>query len=237
MCGRYRLTAKERYVAEHFDLDGEVSAAPRYNIAPTQPAAIIRHDPKESGRTLSMMRWGLVPSWAKDISAGARMINAVAESAAEKPSFREALRQRRCLVPVDGFYEWQKLGGKEKQPFNFGMADDSLFAFAGLWDRWRDSAGQYINSFTILTTTANALLAGVHNRMPVILGPEDYELWLDPGFNNPKVVTDLLKPFDARLMKKYPVSTRVNRSENDDPECMREIVPAGPRPYTPSLFS
>src|SRR6266852_4618748 len=214
MCGRYRLTAKERYIAEHFDLDGDVSVAPRYNIAPTQLATTLHQDPTEPRRTLSLMRWGLIPSWAKDASIGARMINAVAESAAEKPAFREALNRRRCLVPADGFYEWQKLGGKEKQPFNFGLADDSLFAMAGLWDRWRDPAGQYINSFTILTTSANSLVAGVHDRMPVIVRLEDYELWLDPGFNNPKAVTDLLKPFDERSMKKYPVSTRVNRAEN-----------------------
>ncbi len=238
MCGRYRLTAKERYVAEHFDLDDAVSAAPRYNIAPTQLAATIRQDPKQPSRVLSLMRWGLIPSWAKDASIGARMINAVAESAAEKPAFREALRQRRCLVPADGFYEWQKLGAKEKQPFNFGMVDDSLFAFAGLWEQWRDPAGGvYINSFTILTTTANSLVAGVHDRMPVILRPEDYEPWLDPGLTGPRGVADLLKPFDARRMKKYPVSARVNRAENDDMECIREIVPAEPWPDTPSLFS
>jgi len=237
MCGRYRLTAKERYIAEHFDLDDEVSAAPRYNIAPTQSAATIRQDPKQPSRVLSLMRWGLIPSWAKDASIGARMINAVAESAPEKPAFREALSRRRCLVPADGFFEWQKLGGKEKQPFNFGMADDSLFAFAGLWDRWRDPAGQHINSFTILTTSANALVAGIHDRMPVILRPEDYELWLDPGLTDPRGVAGLLKPFDARVMKKYPVSTRVNRAENDDPECIREVVPAEPQPHTPSLFS
>jgi len=242
MCGRFRLTAKERYVAEHFDLDNsgsdEVSLAPRYNIAPTQPAAIIRQHPKQPGRVLSLMRWGMVPAWAKEASIGARMINAVAESAAEKPAFREPLSRRRCLVPADGFYEWQKLGAKEKQPFHFGMSDDSLFAFAGLWERWRNpSGGEYINSFTILTTSANSLVAAIHDRMPVILRPENYELWLDPGFTDPRGVADLLKPFEARLMKKYPVSTRVNRAENDDPECIQEIVPAGPQPYTPNLFS
>lgn len=238
MCGRYRLAAKERYIAEHFDLDDAVSLTPRYNIAPTQPAAIIRQYPEQPGRMLSLMRWGLIPSWAKDASVGAKTINAMAESAAEKPAFREALRRRRCLVPADGFYEWQKLSTKEKQPFNFGMADDSLFAFAGLWESWRDPAGgRNVNSFTILTTTANTVVAGVHDRMPVILRPEDYELWLDPGVTDPRGVADLLKPFDARLMKKYPVSARVNRAENDDRECMREIVPVPIQPDTPSLFS
>jgi len=238
MCGRYRLTAKERFVAEHFDLDGDVSLAPRYNIAPTQPAAIIRQHPQQPGRVLSQMRWGLVPSWVKDLSIGAGMINAMAETAAEKPAFREALSKRRCLVPADGFYEWQKLGAKERQPFNIGMADDSIFAFAGLWESWHGPAGgEHVNSFTILTTSANVLVAGVHSRMPVILRPDDYELWLDPGFTDSRGMTGLLKRFDARLMKKYPVSKRVNRAENDDPECIREVAPIVPQPETPTLFS
>ena len=182
------------------------------------------------------MRWGLVPSWAKDISIGFKTINAMCETAAEKAAFREAMRRRRCLVPADGFYEWQKLGRKEKQPYNIGMADDGLFAFAGLWERWHDPAGTALNSFTILTTAANALVSGIHDRMPVIVKPDDYDLWLDPGMTDPAGVADLLKPFDARQMKKYPVSTRVGNADNDDPEIIREIVPAAQQPETGMLF-
>jgi putative SOS response-associated peptidase YedK len=237
MCGRYRLTAKQRFIAEHFDLEeSEVHASPRYNIAPSQEGAIIRQDRQQPNRVFSLMRWGLVPYWANDVSIGFKTINAMAETAAEKSSFREAMRRRRCLVPADGFYEWQKLGRKEKQPYNIGMADDGLFAFAGLWERWAGSTGTPLNSFTILTTTANPLLAGIHDRMPVILKPEDYDLWLDPGMTNPAGVADLLRPFDARLMKKYPVSTRVGNADNDDPECIREIMPSAPQLETGMLF-
>lgn len=140
------------------------------------------------------------------------------------------MRQRRCLIPADGFFEWKQLGTKEKQPYNIGMADDSVFAFAGLWERWRDLANEVVETCTILTTKPNTLVADVHNRMPAMLRPEDYELWLDPGITDSWRVVDCLKPFDANLMKKYPVSVRVNRPENDDQECAREIavsVPTG----------
>ncbi len=145
----------------------------------------------------------------------------MSETAAEKPAFREPLRRRRCLIPADGFYEWKR-NGRQKQPYNIEMADDALFAFAGLWDWWKDREGRVIESCTILTTEANALLRDIHSRMPVILKPDDYARWLDPGVTDPARVTDLLKPFDARLMRCYPVSDRVNRVENDDENCSRE---------------
>jgi putative SOS response-associated peptidase YedK len=157
----------------------------------------------------------------------------MSETAAEKPAFRDAMKLRRCLIPADGFYEWEKLGTRVKQPYNFGMADDSLFAFAGLWERWRDPAGEFIETFTILTTKPNSLVAGIHDRMPAILKSEDYELWLDPGVTNVVLVADTLKPFDSRLMKKWPVSTRVNRADNDDSECAREVPIAN---AIPTLF-
>jgi putative SOS response-associated peptidase YedK len=237
MCGRYRLTSKERYIAEHFDLEeSEVHWTPRYNIAPTQEAAIVRQDRKQPKRKFSLMRWGLIPSWAKDVSIGSKMINAMCETAGDKSAFREAMRKRRCLVPTDGFYEWQKLGRKEKQPYNIGMENDALFAFAGLWERWPDPAGTPLHSFTILTTDSNPLVSGIHDRMPVILKPEDYDLWLDPGMTDPAGLADLLKPFDARLMRKYPVSTRVGNADNDDPGIIIEIMPAVPQPETGMLF-
>jgi putative SOS response-associated peptidase YedK len=223
MCGRYRLTAKERYLRDHFGLDGDVSWAPRWNISPTQPVPVVRQDRKEPKRTFALLRWGLIPSWAKDKSIGFKTINAMSETAADKPAFRDAMKLRRCLIPADGFYEWDILGTKVKQPYNFGMADDSLFAFAGLWERWRDPAGEFIETCTILTTKPNALVADIHDRMPAILHPDDYELWLDPGMTRVERVADRLKPFDSGLMKKYPVSTWVNRADNDDPECGREV--------------
>jgi putative SOS response-associated peptidase YedK len=223
MCGRYRLTAKERYLRDHFGLDEDPPWQPRWNIAPTQQIATIRQDPKEPRRIFGLMRWGLIPYWAKDQSFGLRTINAMAETAAEKPAFRDAISRRRCLIPADSFYEWKKIGAKEKQAYNFGLAGGSVFAFAGLWDRWRDPKSNVIESCTILTTKPNSLVAEVHARMPAILDPDDYERWLDPGITDPGHVLDCLKPFDPNRMKKYPVSSRVNRTENDDAECAREI--------------
>jgi putative SOS response-associated peptidase YedK len=177
--------------------------------------------------------WGLIPYWAKDASIGSKTINGMAETAAEKPTFRDAMKRHRCLIPADGFYEWLRISSKEKQPYNFGMADDSVFAFAGLWERWRNPAGEVIETCSVLTTQPNVLVADVHDRMPAILRPEDYDVWLDPGIKDATLAADCLKPFDPRLMKKYPVSTRVNRPENDDPECAREVPIAS---ITQSLF-
>lgn len=223
MCGRYRLTRDGKQIVEDFAVDNEVEWAPRYNIAPTDPVPTIRQDAKSPARHCTLMRWGLIPFWTKGSASGPPMINGMAETAASKPAFREAMQNRRCLIPADGFYEWLRTGPKEKQPYNFGMADGSIFAFAGLWDRWRDGTGNQILSCTILTTRPNALVADVHNRMPAMLRREDYDLWLDPGITDPARVADLLAPFDPRQMKKYPVSPRVNSVKNDDPECAREI--------------
>ena len=150
------------------------------------------------------------------------MINARSETAATKPAFRDPLTNRRCLVPADGFYEWQRKG-KAKQPFCFEVNDGELFAFAGLWDRWKDPSGQWIKSCSILTTTPNAVTSAVHDRMPVILDPDNYDLWLDPGMTNVEAVSEMLKPFDARLMRCYPVSTRINHVANDDAECSAPV--------------
>lgn len=182
ICGRYRLTAKERYIRDHFGLDEDPTWTARWNIAPTQPVAVIRQDAKEPKRTFGVLRWGLTPYWAKDASIAYRTINGMSETAADKPAFRDAMRYRRCLIPADGFYEWLRISSKEKQPYNFGMIDDSVFAFAGLWERWRDpAAAEYLETFTILTTRPNSIVADVHDRMPAILKTEDYDLWLDSG--------------------------------------------------------
>jgi putative SOS response-associated peptidase YedK len=223
MCGRYRLSRRKQLVEEYFDtVSGEEEWTPRYNIAPTQPVPVVRQHPKEPRRDLSLMRWGLIPSWAKDTSGAARMINARSETAHTLPAFREAMKLRRCLIPADGFYEWQRRGSA-KQPFCFEVDDGGLFAFAGLWERWRNPSGQWVKSCSILTITPNAVTSAVHDRMPVILCKDDYEVWLDPGMQNVSAVSELLKPYDARLMRCYPVSSRVNHVANDDEACSTPV--------------
>jgi putative SOS response-associated peptidase YedK len=223
MCGRYRLSRRKQIIEEQFDTtDWQDDWSPRYNIAPTQPIPVIRQHPKEPVRQISTMRWGLIPSWAHDPSAAAKMINARSETAATKPAFRDSLKFRRCLIPADAFYEWQRTS-TSKQPFCFEVDDGGLFAFAGLWERWRDPSGQWVKSCSILTTTPNAVTSGVHDRMPVILDPDSYDLWLDPGMTKVEAVSDLLKPCDARLMRCYPVSSRINHVANDDEECSRPV--------------
>jgi putative SOS response-associated peptidase YedK len=223
MCGRYRLSRRKQIVEEYFDAaSDDEDWAPRYNIAPTQPVAVIRQNPKQPVRELSLMRWGLIPSWSKDSSGAARMINSRAETASTKPAFRDALKSRRCMIPADGFYEWMRTG-KTKQPYCFEINDGEMFAFAGLWDRWRDSSGNWIKTCSILTTIPNAETAAVHDRMPVILDPDAYDLWLDPGMTNVSLAAELLKPYDARAMLGFPVSTRINHVANDDAECSRPV--------------
>jgi len=223
MCGRYRLSRRKQVIEEYFDtVSGDEEWAPRYNIAPTQPVPVIRQNPKEPVRELSPVRWGLIPSWAKDSSAAARMINARSETAATKPAFRDALKSRRCLVPADGFYEWQR-SGKTKQPYCFEVNDGELFAFAGIWDRWKDASGNAVETCSILTTTPNAVTAPIHDRMPVILDPDGYDLWLDPGTKDVSAASELLKPYDARLMRCHPISARINHTVNDDEECSAPV--------------
>jgi putative SOS response-associated peptidase YedK len=234
MCGRYRLSRRKRLIEEYFDAcSGEEEWAPRYNIAPTQAVPVIRQNPKEPRRELSLVRWGLIPSWVKGSSGAARMTNARSETAATKPAFRDALKFRRCLVPADGFYEWQKTG-KAKQPYCFEVNEGELFAFAGIWERWKDPSGQWVKSCSILTTTPNAVTAAIHDRMPVILDPDGYDLWLDPGMQNASAASELLKPCDARLMRCYPVTTRINHVANDNEECS---APVGLADTQTRLFS
>ncbi len=223
MCGRYRLSRRKQIIAGHFDTtDWEDDWSPRYNIAPTQQIPVVRQHPREPIRQIATMRWGLIPSWAKDTSGAARMINARSETAPTLPAFREAMKSRRCLIPADGFYEWKR-DGKTKQPFCFEVNERQLFAFAGLWERWRDPSGQWVKSCSILTTTPNAVTSAVHDRMPVILCKDDYEVWLDPGMQDVAAVSELLKPYDSKFMRSYPVSTRINHVANDDEDCSRPV--------------
>jgi putative SOS response-associated peptidase YedK len=234
MCGRYRLSRRKQIIEEHFDaVSGEDDWSPRYNIAPTQPVPVIRQNPKEPVRQLSMMKWGLIPSWAKDTSGAAGMINTRSETAGTKPAFRDALKSRRCLIPADGFYEWKR-DGKTKRPFCFEVDQGQLFAFAGLWDRWKGPTGNWIKTCSILTTIPNAVTTPIHDRMPVILDPDNYELWLDPGMTKVEAVSDLLKPCEARLLRCYPVNTRINHVANDDEECCQPVEIA---PIQSGLFS
>jgi putative SOS response-associated peptidase YedK len=230
MCGRYRLSQRKQLVQEYFDCDTwDEDWFPRYNIAPTQSVPVIRQNPKEPIRELSLMQWGLIPYWAKDTSGAASTINARSETAATKPAFRDPIRFRRCLIPADGFYEWKRTA-TSKQPYCFEVNDGELFAFAGLWDGWRDSIGKWVKTCSILTTIPNAVTSAVHDRMPVILHPDSYDLWLDPGITDAHVASELLKPFDAESMKTYPVSARVNSVVNDDEECSRRVELLGARP-------
>ena len=223
MCGRYRLSRRKQFVEEYFDCDPwDDDWNPRYNIAPTQPVPAIRQHPKEPVRQLALMKWGLIPSWAKDSSGAAGMINARSETAATKPAFRDPLKHRRCLIPADGFYEWKRTA-TSKQPYCFEVNEGELFAFAGLWDGWKDPKGNWIRTCSILTTTPNSVTSAVHDRMPVILDPDSYDLWLDPGMNDDGAASDLLKPYDAGLMRWYPVSTRVNHVAHDDEECFAQV--------------
>ncbi|MDX1612706.1 MAG: SOS response-associated peptidase [Candidatus Promineifilaceae bacterium] len=222
MCGRFTLVASGEAVAEHFDLSEVPHLAPRYNIAPTQPVAAVRVSEQSGQRELTHFHWGLIPFWAKDPSIGSRMINARSETAAEKPSFRAAFKYRRCLIPADGFYEWQRLNG-QKQPVRVQLQDGGLFALAGLWEHWQGSDGSEIESCTILTTKPNDLVAEVHNRMPVILAPEDYDLWLDRGAQHPAEVQPLLDAYPSEALRYYQVSTHVNNPRNDDPSCIEPL--------------
>lgn len=222
MCGRYRLSKRKQLIEEYFETANEVDWKPRFNIAPSQNVGIIRQSSTRPEREFSQVRWGLIPSWAQDAGVGHKIINARSETVADKPAFRDSFRARRCLIPADGFYEWKR-SKEAKQPFHFGMLDDSAFAFAGIWDSWNDGRGNSLETCSILTTAPNSLLVDVHDRMPVILEPENYELWLDPGFRDLNAVSEMLKPFNPKLMKRHPVSSRVNSPANDDSECSAEV--------------
>src|ERR1700758_5057494 len=225
MCGRYRLSRRKQIIEEYFDAsDWQDDWSPRFNIAPMQPVPVIRQHPKEPDRQISTMRWGLIPNWAKDASGAARTINARSETAATKPAFCDPLRYRRCLIPADAFYEWKRTA-TSKLPYCFEVNEGELFAFAGLWDGWKDASGNWIKTCSILTTTPNSVTSAIHDRMPVILHPDSYDLWLDPGMQNVTAISELLRPFDARLMRCYPVSARINYTANDDEECSRQVEP------------
>ncbi len=228
MCGRYVLRHSAQEIQQRFGVDEFTGTlVPHYNIAPTQQMpVIVQHG---EARQMQMMRWGLVPAWAKEPNASLSTFNARAEGIAEKPMYRTPLRRQRCLVPADGFYEWSpsKDAGKggKKQPYFIHLRDDALFAFAGLYDHWRAPDGSDLWSYTIITSEPNDLIAPLHNRMAVILPRENEYEWLDPGITDPFQVMRLLKPYPADQMEAFPVSTLVNNARHDTPEMISPIRP------------
>jgi putative SOS response-associated peptidase YedK len=226
VCGRYSITTPAEAMQRVFRFAGPLpNLPPRYNVAPSQQVPIVRREQDNVARELVQVRWGLIPLWAKDEKIGAKMINACAEGIDAKPSFREAFKRgRRCLIPADGFYEWQK-EGSAKQPWRITLADGGPLAFAGLWERWEKAPdGVPVESCTIITTAANALVATLHDRMPVILPASAYGPWLGEVNASSRELLALLKPYPPDAMRAYPVSTVVNSARNDTPEC---IEPAG----------
>ncbi|MBD2529106.1 SOS response-associated peptidase [Nostoc flagelliforme FACHB-838] len=219
MCGRFTLNQSVEALSQVFHVESVPDLAAQYNIAPTQMVVTVLQNPENKKRELKQLHWGLIPSWAKDAGMGAKLINARAETVSEKPSFRSAFKHRRCLVVADGFYEWQRQQGK-KQPFYFRLQDEQPFGFAGLWEKWRSPSNEEIISCTILTTAANELLQPIHERMPVILEPQDYDLWLDSQVETPQTLQQLLRPYPASAMTAYPVSTLVNNSRHNSLECI-----------------
>ena len=236
MCGRFTLTWNLNELQGRFGfITEQMPLQPKYNIAPTDPVLTIINDGQRRGE---IMRWGLVPFWAKDLKIGSRMVNAVGETAASKPAFRNAFKKRRCLVLANGFYEWKK-DGKLRTPIYLTLKSGDPMAFAGLWEIWKSPDGEYVRSCTIVTTTPNSLIEPVHNRMPVILSEESEALWLDPLTEDPKVLEPLLIPAPPELMRSQVVSDYVNSVRNQGPEC---IVPpevsagAGPSKNEGRLF-
>jgi putative SOS response-associated peptidase YedK len=224
MCGRFTISAKSEQIRKEFKtaVSDSLTLEPRYNIAPSQMIGVV-FEPEEE-RILSELKWGLVPSWSKEARAAKGLINARAETLVEKPSFREAFRKRRCIIPASGFYEWQKSGSGAKQPFYFYLKDKDVFGFAGLWEEWLDKqTGELLETCTIITTEANAVLKPVHDRMPVILKPDSYDLWLDKNLEDAGKLQELLMPYPAGEMSSHPVSRSVNTPETNSPDLITPI--------------
>lgn len=224
MCGRFTLTQSAEAIAAAFDLDEVPQFVPGYNIAPTQPVPVIRASAAQP-RQFDYLYWGLIPSWAKDITIGSRLINARVETVTEKPSFRTAFKRRRCLIVADGFYEWQRQG-TQKQPYYFHLNDHQIFGFAGLWEHWHSPEGDEIQSCTILTRAANSVVKPIHDRMPIMLTPDLSDVWLDPGRETAAQLLPLLDSDLEELMQSYPVSLHVNNPSYDSPACI-EPQPIG----------
>jgi len=239
MCGRYTLIKLSDLLA-YFPWIGSpaIMPEPRFNIAPSQSVAVVTNESAEP--TIDYLRWGLVPSWAKDgsITAGSKMINARAETLAQKPAFSRLLKRQRCLIPAGGFFEWQKTpGAKSKTPYYFRLKNEHPFAFAGLWDRWRSPDGDTLRTCTIITIAANTVVAPIHNRMPVMLKKSDCRRWLAPGERSPEEFLELLSPYPADEMTAHPVSSLVSSPANEGPELIQPVaIPPESTPAQLELF-
>jgi len=245
MCGRYGRRGDKQRIAEWmqnhdtnvFEEIDDTLLAPSYNVAPQSFQPIVRLNPETGEPELTVMRWGLVPFWSKDGRAPFSTINAKSESVATSPAFREAWKQRRCLVPADLFYEWQKFDEKNKQPFAIAQEDDGMFAFAGLWESWKDrETGQKLRTYTILTTDPNEVMEPIHNRMPVILHPRDYDRWLAPT-DPAHLPVDLLRPYPAEKMKVWKVGKEVGNTRNNDPSLIEPVKEELSSPMLPLFES
>ena len=222
MCGRFSLTISGDEVAKYFQVKEVQDCLPRYNIAPSQEVVTIVQG-LQSQRQLKAMRWGLIPSWSKDVKIGSKLINARGETVAEKPSFRNAFKHRRCLIIANGFYEWQNLSNS-KQPYYIHLKSRQPFAFAGLWSVWNSGQTEEVLSCCIITTEANELMKPLHHRMPVILSRDAYSQWLGPNVSNRDMLESFLTPYESDAMFAYKVSQKVNRPTNDHPDCLKAIV-------------
>ena len=229
MCGRYTLTSSPEALRTLLRYAEQPNFPPRYNIAPTQPIPIVRL--VEGQRHFALVRWGLLPSWVKDPKTFTLLINARGESAAEKPAFRAAMKRRRCLIPADGFYEWQA-AGERKRPFYVHAKSGKPLAFAGLWETWTGPNGEELETAAIVTTHANRTLAAIHERMPVIVPEEAFDLWLNCAEVDAKTAEALIQPAPDNLLEAYEISTAVNRTANDNPKLLEPIVP-GELPVAP----
>jgi putative SOS response-associated peptidase YedK len=230
MCGRFFRYREPHELAEFFEVPGPLpNTPPSWNVAPTQDALVVRRHPESGARHLGPLRWGLVPRWAKDASGAAKLMNARADGVAEKPSFRDAFARRRCLVPADGFYEW-RTNGKSKQSFAVALRDGTPMALAGLWEGWKSPDGEWLRSFSIITTEANAKQALVHHRMPVILRREDWLAWLGEAPAEPEALLGLLRPCPAEWLSCWPVDNRVGRVAENDAALLHRDPFAAPPP-------
>jgi putative SOS response-associated peptidase YedK len=220
MCGRYAITTAPEAILRLFQVPGPVpNFAPHYNAAPGQELPVIRHNPETGERVLGTLLWGLIPYWSKDRKIAWKCINARGETAKTAPSFRDAYKRRRCLIPADAFYEW-KANGKAKHPYAIAMRDRRPFAFAGLWENWKDpKTSEWVRTYTILTTKPNEVVAPLHDRMPVVLAPGEYDQWLDTSTDP----ASLIRPYPLDDMATWPVSTRVNKPENDDAAILERV--------------
>lgn len=221
MCGRFALTVSPENISKYFHVEDVTEEIHQYNIAPGQLIKSIIQTPNDK-RKITSMKWGLIPSWTKDPSKGVKTINARAETVHTKPSFRNAIRYRRCIIPASGFYEWEKVE-KRKVPYYIHLKSNEPIGFAGLWDKWKGNNGSVIESCTILTTSSNNLLKPIHDRMPVIIHPNEYELWLDREMNEPDKLKSIFQPYPSEMLTLYRISNLVNKTDYDKDDCIKPV--------------